>query len=79
MIKEKITAEELEFRDLNTREELMNIRIVGGCSLFNDEINFGDHNHIYRCVSCYKDYDIVECKFCGKQLIEKCSFDDEYN
>lgn len=76
--RERITAEEIKDRDIDSRAELNKFRVAGGSSLFED---FSGEicAHRYRCVSCYGDWDVSECSKCGNQIVEKCSFDEEYD
>ena len=76
--RERITAKEIKDRGVNNYDELNKFRVAGGYSLFED---FSGEicAHRYRRVSCYGDWDISECSKCGNQIVEECSFDEEYD
>jgi hypothetical protein len=57
-------------------------RIVSKHTLFpidhQPTLNCG-HPHGWRTVACDGDRDVVECSVCGRQWIERCNFDEEYD
>jgi len=37
------------------------------------------YQHDWRCIVCWdSEYDIDECRSCGKQSIHRCTFDDDF-
>jgi DNA-directed RNA polymerase subunit RPC12/RpoP len=34
--------------------------------------------HRWRTVACDGETDVIECPRCGKQMLARCDFDDEY-
>lgn len=56
-------------------------RVTGKYSMFAAETgdgckNFG-FNHSWRTIACADDYDVDECRRCGRQAVHRCSFDEE--
>jgi hypothetical protein len=77
----ELTSEQAHQQGLNSREALQDVRIVGGCSLHAKEAatSASCPHSWWRCVYCNSEWDMSECRDCGKQRVEACHFDDDYN